>query len=195
MRLLANGIVALIQNVKASKHPGSPWGAVTRDLDELFAPGAKPGKDAGLAAVAERHRVRAPCRQGSDVAGRGQDRPAGLAPRSRATVAWRAGAAQCDFRSARSTARDRPTASGRVQSTASHGLVAAASGPHLSRTAQMSCRFISEVTLEPHRIVGEEGINAKRSQMLGQAVLAMDVDCVDEQRNRPLREFGDHVGP
>jgi hypothetical protein len=34
--LLANQIVALVANVKASKHQGSGWGAVTKDLDELF---------------------------------------------------------------------------------------------------------------------------------------------------------------
>jgi hypothetical protein len=37
VRLLANGIVALIQNVKVSKHAASGWSAVTRDLEELFA--------------------------------------------------------------------------------------------------------------------------------------------------------------
>jgi hypothetical protein len=35
-RLLANGVVAVIQNVKASKHEGSDWRAVLHDLDELF---------------------------------------------------------------------------------------------------------------------------------------------------------------
>ena len=35
--LLANHIVALIGNVKASKHQSSGWSAVTKDLEELFA--------------------------------------------------------------------------------------------------------------------------------------------------------------
>jgi hypothetical protein len=35
-RLLANNIVALIQNVKASKHQPSAWSTVTRDLEALF---------------------------------------------------------------------------------------------------------------------------------------------------------------
>ena len=35
--LLANQIVALIENVKVSKHQTSGWGAVTQDLQELFA--------------------------------------------------------------------------------------------------------------------------------------------------------------
>ena len=36
-QLLANDIVALVENVKASKHQNSGWSAVTKDLQELLA--------------------------------------------------------------------------------------------------------------------------------------------------------------
>jgi hypothetical protein len=35
-RLLANDIVGLIEIVRSSKHQGTPWDAVSRDLQELF---------------------------------------------------------------------------------------------------------------------------------------------------------------